>query len=244
MTLQQALDWLRDNLDVLVTIVSALVAVGSAIIARGETRAQRRLKQAEILQQVDAECLDWGRRAIAVLSSAQELALRSTGQEGVIDRDAQSILRAQLSALIDEGRLYFPNLSPDGHGIENEAAFRGLRQPILDALYYAWVEAGELGVGPRNSRDCCDFLFSCRRLLTSELQVHLDPRNKNRLLGRKDKEADTKLDDAIHRAGRLGVVLAARRPGVLADSDIGWRASVPADERQRILHEVQSERPQ
>jgi len=40
----------------------------------------------------------------------------------------------KISAGIDAGRLYFPNSEADKLGLHKEAAFRGVRHPVLDML--------------------------------------------------------------------------------------------------------------
>lgn len=45
---------------------------------------------------------------------------------------------SKLSSLIDRGRWFFPNLWSDEYGQHKEPAYRGVRQPILDALVNAY----------------------------------------------------------------------------------------------------------
>ena len=237
MTLQQALDWLKDNLDVLVTIVSALVAVGSAIIARGETRVQRRLQQGAVRVEIDRQSLDWGDEVIDVMAEAGMLAT-STGpvaeQEFIRRRD---MLAARLSALADRGRLFFPTYQPDTKGQDKDGAYKGHRPPILFAVIIAYYQVRNLQFGHfRAGEDAAGFLFQLRRLFVSELQAFLDPNHRNSLVERADR-----MDDRPYvRAARLALEFDCRHPGVLAahnDEDVIF--ILPTEERRAILHAYQ-----
>src|SRR3546814_5379018 len=74
---------------------------------------------------------------------------------------------ARLSALLDSGRWYFPNRHAEQIGSHKPAAYRGLRQPVLDAIFAAYDCI-------RDERpECGDKLESIQRRSeehTSELQ--------------------------------------------------------------------------
>ena len=53
--------------------------------------------------------------------------------------DNKKVLLAELSAYIDEGRFYFPNIDlKDGFGADKEFAYQGYRNFVLDTLVYLY----------------------------------------------------------------------------------------------------------
>ena len=237
MTLEQILDWFRENLDVAVTIISALVAVVSAIVARGETRAQRQLQQAAVRVEIDRQSLDWGDEVIDTLADAGALATSTasmTSQEFLSRRDS---LGARLSALADRGRLFFPNYKPHTKGQDKDGAYKGHRPPILFAVIIAYYQVRNLQFGSvRTGEEAAGFLFQLRRLFVSELQDFLDPNHRNSLVER----ADLMEDRPYERAARLALDFDCRHPGVLAshnDEDVIF--ILPTEERRAILHAYQ-----
>jgi hypothetical protein len=86
-------------------------------------------------------------------------------------------LRSQLSALIDRGRWFLPNDSPEDYGATKPAAFRGVRHGALDALVSCLriLEAlnyKEKACNPQ-SRDAA---VEYKRTFVSHIQEALDPR--------------------------------------------------------------------
>ena len=242
MTTDTAINWITAHTDVLIAFVSALVAVVSALIARGETRRQRRLQEEELRRRVDQASLDWGHEAIDTMGEAAGLAL-SPMISDLERRHKRLEIARRLSALADRGRFFFPNLDPDNHGADKEAAFRGKRPPILDALIYAHHEVMQIREDGIRGEDSAGFITECRRLLVSELQEHLDPRRLEELLGRVNDQKKTEREEALRAAGRLGVILDVRRPGILTRAgDNGWMDLIDADERRAILHDFQTHR--
>lgn len=240
MTTENAMNWISANLDVVLALGSALVALVSALVARGETRRQRHLQEEELRRRVDQASLDWGHEAIDTMGEAAGLAL-SPMISDLERRHKRLEIARRLSALADRGRFFFPNLDPDNHGADKEAAFRGKRPPILDALIYAYHEVLQIGEDGIRGEDSAGFITECRRLLVSELQEHLDPRRLEELLGRVNDQKKTEREEALRTAGRLGVVLDVRRPGLLVKAgDNGWMDLIDTDERRAILHEFQS----
>jgi hypothetical protein len=82
----------------------------------------------------------------------------------------------KLSSLIDRGRWFFPNLWSDEVGIHKEAAYRGLRQPVLDCL----VEAYDLvkALQQKDANANLSNLVHRQRLFVSEVQQVLNPRRR------------------------------------------------------------------
>lgn len=87
-------------------------------------------------------------------------------------------LRSTLSALLDRGRWYFPNLAHDATGHRNEPAYRGVRRPILDHLWSAYAALGRDGQLTKEEQRRA--LVTAQRSFVSEVQRILDPRARER----------------------------------------------------------------
>src|SRR5262245_50068796 len=109
-------------------IASASIAVLSFVlnlrlVARQEKRNAANFKMAH-----DSDIIRWSDEVIVTMSNANEMLI----EKGVSYAEAdfpsrRSAIRAQLSALIDRGRLFFPNRTDGKHGADKEAGFQGHR---------------------------------------------------------------------------------------------------------------------
>ncbi len=236
MNIETATNWASANIEVVIAVGSALVALVSALISRVETRRQRNVQEEELRRRVDQASLDWGQEAINVMGEAAALAISPTMSD-LERRQKRLDIARQLSALADRGRFFFPNIDPQSHGVDKHSAFRGKRPPILDALIYAHHEVMQVGEDGIRGEDSAGYITECRRLLVSELQEHLDPRRLEEVLGRVNDQKKTEREEALRAAGRLGVVLDVRRPGLLMRAgDNGWMDLIDMEERRAILH--------
>lgn len=108
-------------------LVASLSLALSAGLAAFYIRDRRHAKFS--VENEHAKCLmDWHREAVDLLVQAR-----------LLDRDRASLEHqtdlARLSALIEQGRFYFPNIDKgDGLGSENPPAYRGYRNLALDFL--------------------------------------------------------------------------------------------------------------
>ena len=234
--------WARQNVEVLIAIGSAVVAVISALLSARETRKQRKLQVEHLRQRIDGASIDWGNEAIDLLGEAGAVAhLCKTPVPNEAIEKAKLDVARRISSMVDRGRLFFPNVNPASKGAEKEGAYRGHRPPVLDAMMFAYYEVQEISRsnGP-SPQDSAGFIFDCRRLLVSELQAHLDPRRRDEIVDRYNDQREARRDDALLRAGRLGLVLDARRPGLLTGlGDRGWMDLIGPEERREVLREVQ-----
>jgi hypothetical protein len=184
-------DYVRDPAN-----VGALVAaVGSGAFAVfsfvSERRAHRRNKETEdrleLLQQeglrasLDAQVIAWGSAAIEALAEAERIAATRRRYATPFDLEvARDTTITRLSAQVDQGRLFFPNVSHDLVGLDRPFANRGFRQPILDALMLAleWLRRVEHDAPETVAQAQAAALFAARRAFVSELQRALDPRRR------------------------------------------------------------------
>ncbi|MFN3607726.1 MAG: hypothetical protein ACK4Y9_01555 [Hyphomonas sp.] len=212
-------DWLRGNGEIVIGILSAIVALVSALVARGETAKQRRLQTAHLRQNIDAASLEWGGAAIDTLARCAVFArTRHMHANDAAFMAAKTNMMVLLSTLVDRGRMFFPNIEPDGRGVEKEGAYRGSRPPILDALMFTYREIEAIPrEGGLASEECGDFIDECRRLLVSELQAHLDPRRLDEIVERYDDRSKENRTKAREQTGALRSKLLTRRPDVVLD---------------------------
>ena len=142
--------------------------------------AKRRERNLRILEkqigQFDGEMVNWGIRGIDALSIAHVYVLTNfSGRDLQQARIAKDELQATLSALVDAGRLYFVNRSPDLEGIDRPYANRGFRPAILDALMLAHEELRRLALPLQGEADrVAKNIFGARRVFVSELREEID----------------------------------------------------------------------
>ncbi|MEM6651006.1 MAG: hypothetical protein AAGA72_05315 [Pseudomonadota bacterium] len=216
MGLGNLLGWLQNHIEVVVALLSAAIAVFGALISRTETRKQRALQMENLRQNVDMQSLGWGNACIDILNRAAMFARTRQHQSNDASFLQQRInLMLAISSLVERGRLFFPNINPEGLGVDKEAAYRGKRPPILDALMFAYYEVEALTrQGGPTADNSAEFIEDCRRLLVSELQAHFDPRRRDTIVDRYDTQRLDHRRAAIERASALRSMLKSRRPGL------------------------------
>jgi hypothetical protein len=169
-----------------VAAASALLALASLVLNALVVRRQTQLQFESLKAQMDTEVLAWAHEAISLVSQAEALARGRGAAYGLEEfRRLASDVAHRLSAIADQGRLFFPNRAPEEHGQDKEGAFQGRRQPILDAVVFSCVQLDRLAAdvaGP--DEQAAQFLNRCRRLLVSEAQNAVDPRRRSQMLRR------------------------------------------------------------
>ena len=113
--------------DLAIAATQALIALALLFFTLQSRSIQLRVQRATKVQ-------EWGARCIAALADVDQFYLvAQEADDDAIARRKYDLLRC-LSALIDEGRIFFKNVDEDRHGHENRNARRGLRPKILDPL--------------------------------------------------------------------------------------------------------------
>jgi hypothetical protein len=163
---------------------SAVVAVVSAFFSwRASRRAERR-DGANLKLAHDSDIIRWSDEVILLLARTHEMLC----EKGVSypDQDfprKRSEAKAHLSALIDRGRLFFPNRkAASGHGAEKEAGFQGHRQKALQELVAAYDLLAACGAGPGPDMDSCAKLMTHRRAFIAEVFKAVDPERRGMTL--------------------------------------------------------------
>jgi hypothetical protein len=156
------------------SISGGLFAFIYGLSAKRSERALRIIEKQ--IGQFDGEMTNWGIRGIDALSIAYVYVLTNfSGRDFQQAKVAKDELQATLSALVDVGRLYFVNRSPDLEGVERPYANRGFRPAILDALMLAHEELRRLELPHHGETDrIVKSLFGARRVFVSELREEID----------------------------------------------------------------------
>ncbi len=199
---------LNQHREAVVAGVSAIVALFGAYFSSRETRKQRKILKETLRQRLDEASLAWGDEAINALAEAEGVA--ATTRTLTFGEDRLRVAQ-ELSALADRGRMFFPNIDEHKKGTHKEAAFRGSRPPILEAMIFAHLELK--GIEPPHAGNP-EFINRCRRLVVSELQAHLDPRQRDEIVGRYNRQRKTHQDEARRLTSVLRAELQSNRPYV------------------------------
>lgn len=90
-------------------------------------------KKYELTSQYRREVLDWFSETTLILSSLRTVIWKEDGKE------AKQTLLCKLSAQIEIGRFFFPNVDKgDGFGKEKPLAYQGYRNLVLDFLVFSY----------------------------------------------------------------------------------------------------------
>jgi hypothetical protein len=171
-------------------LAAAFLALIALIVSVRTSRAQQRLshdlakEQSQLLfeqvrMQRDSDILAWTRECVQVLADCEAF-FESCSPAGLTadSREQLRALRHRLSALIDCGRMFFPNHAPDKKGADNPAAYQGFRQRILSRLVsaYSVVAKFERLKSDEHRLERLARLNALRRMFVSEAQLAIDPR--------------------------------------------------------------------
>jgi hypothetical protein len=172
-------------------LLAYLVASRAAEIARIQadvTLAQTRLAAEQTQLSAGAQASDllgqfrsWASKAIDVLSEAAYECPKDLIGLPEARADCVRRCRYRLSALIDQGRLFLPNVDAPGVGANKPPAYRGLRHRVLDPLVAAErVLGGDADVSHFSDRRKA--LVHAKREFVSRVQAILQPRAQNEQL--------------------------------------------------------------
>ncbi len=189
---------------VISVIVSFIAVAVSLKTAADQRRLARQLAEEEhklLFEQVrterDSDVIRWTRECVSVLAELESEVAFSTPSPN--NTSQQSSLRAhchRLSALIDHGRLFFPNQAPEKKGSDRPPAYQGYRQIILTVLVRAYDKMMKFDTqaGSEERDKLRKSLIRLRRLFVSEAQLAINPR---RYLALKEMN-DLKAQKGLH----------------------------------------------
>jgi hypothetical protein len=146
-----------------ISIASFLFAV-SAFIYSYVTNT----KKYELTRQYRTEVLGWYSETINIL-----LRLKTEARSGFKDDELKLDLLCRLSAKIEIGRFYFPNIDKgDGFGKDKPLAYRGYRNLMLDFLVFSYQIFER-----EDAAKYIDHATALQRHFTSHLYETMDPRS-------------------------------------------------------------------
>jgi len=142
-------DWISG-----ISLIVALLALLYSVISN--------TKKYELTYQYYQDVVAWHGAVIKVITQLK------TVNEG----SEKKTHLAELSALIETGRFYFPNIDQhDNFGSDKPLAYRGYRNVVLDFLVYEYQLFDR-----EDSNKYLQHAESLQRLFTSYVFLHLDPR--------------------------------------------------------------------
>lgn len=156
-TLVEQLKWI-------VPLIISCVALAKGVLdtKRSRTESSTRARQA-----YNSELREWCNDCISTFLTASAAMSEVDGKKIVVDS------AANLSALADQGRLFFVNPIKDIIGRHKEDAYRGLRPRILDWLVFAHDVCCKVEETPdMEAKEC---LISLRRGFVSDAQMAINP---------------------------------------------------------------------
>lgn len=119
-------------------------------------------KKYELTYQYYQDVVAWHSDVIKVITQ-----LKATSEE-----NSKKAYLAELSALIETGRFYFPNIDQhDNFGAHKPLAYRGYRNVVLDFLVYEYQLFER-----EDSQKYVEHAESLQRLFTSYVFQYLDPK--------------------------------------------------------------------
>lgn len=152
-----------------VAVASAAISVLALMLNIVITSRQTRVSVENFKFNNDTQLMAWANRVVVAMAEAYHLTPKT-------DTHA---LATNLSALIDEGRWFFPNVGKKETDHEKPGAYRGTRQAVLDhivAVYNAVVAIP--GADSRISQHNMAAIHEARRHFVSEIQHAVDPRRR------------------------------------------------------------------
>ena len=157
------------EIGVLIAFTQACIAVAVFWYSLERTRVDRGLQRVIRIQ-------DWGNDCIVAFTEAQQLC--EFGESDVPDERTYTVMRRDLlvriSALIEQGRLFFENTHREmDDATDKYPARRGYRPEILDPLMFAFRRVDELDGSADKGKS--DRLGKWKSLFVSLLQCEVEP---------------------------------------------------------------------
>jgi hypothetical protein len=152
-----------------VAVASAAISVLALVLNIVITSRQTRVSVENFKFNNDTQVMNWANRVVVAMAEAYHL---------TPETDTHA-LATNLSALIDEGRWFFPNIGKKEADQEKPGAYRGTRQAVLDhivAVYNAVIAIPNADEQTRHEHMAA--IHAARRHFVSEIQHAVDPRRR------------------------------------------------------------------
>lgn len=163
---------------------SAIAAFFSFLLNRGTVKRQERMALESLRAARDTDLIAWASEVIERLADAQMMCRDM--DDGLIPESElltrRSETRTRISALLDRGRVFFPNVvdqAEDGKA----AAFQGKRQKALNSIFAAYRTVSDVTrPGGPTPREAVLAIVEHKRDFVSEVFLHVDPRRRRDVL--------------------------------------------------------------
>lgn len=167
----------------LVSLVAVAVSLKTAAdqrkLARQLAEEEHRLLFEQVRTQRDNDIIEWTSRCVSILAEIEsEVAFSGTCNKNTDEQSRLRELCHRLSALIDQGRMYFPNHAPHAKGGEKPPAYQGHRQVILTVLVRVYDKVAKFDArsGENAREQTVNSIGKYRRRFVSEAQLAINPR--------------------------------------------------------------------
>ena len=167
------------NPETLIGAAAAAVSLLGALMTYLISMRQTRVNVENLKFSNDTAVIGWANRAVAMMAEAQELARAHSQLEPTFLAGRQIGIAHGLSALVDEGRWYFPNSGKKDGDDAVPSAYRGHRQRILDHIVATYDAVHGL-TGP----DIAERIATERRSFVSKVQQAVDPSRRQWIMER------------------------------------------------------------
>ncbi|MEM7469672.1 MAG: hypothetical protein AAF387_22710 [Pseudomonadota bacterium] len=167
---------------VAIAVIAALASAFFSVRALRAQAFQNRLQYAALKDQFFSDFRRWASDSTDQLSLAVHLCeLDPNKCEPPSLFERRLMLRTRLSTLIDRGRFFMPNRTPEIDYQDQEDAYRGYRHELLDSLVAAYDLATILDYkNEETNRDLREQFVAVKREFVTQAQEILDPRARDR----------------------------------------------------------------
>lgn len=167
-----------------ISIISASIAAFSAVISLRNYRREQlnqKIAAAKWKKEYFVDLLKWSDEAMLQLSEALHLCDLDPKRMGDSKFfDLRHSLKVRISAQIDRGRWFFPNVAVNEYGLHKQEGYRGYRHTVLDGLVLAYNELCRIDYsGATVNREQREGIQYAKRLFTGEIQKVLNPESRD-----------------------------------------------------------------
>jgi hypothetical protein len=173
------MDWQNFSIETWIGIGSAGLSLLGALMSYLLAARQTRVNVESLKFTNDTAVIAWANRVVSAMSEGQELARLTELLTPDKFNERKLALAYGLSALVDEGRWYFPNTGKRDGDNDAPSAYRGHRQPILDFVVLAYEAVSAL---PEEGVEAA--LLEVRRKFVSDVQDAVDPQRRQWVMER------------------------------------------------------------
>lgn len=161
-----------------VAVSSAAISVVALLLNLVITTRQTKVSVETLKFNNDSQVMNWANRTVAAMAEAQHLCA-SPNVSALYVNERGIALATTLSAMIDEGRWFFPNMARRTSDGEKPGAYRGERQPILEQVFAAYQAVNEMSRNDDAPREAlAQKIDAAKRHFVSEVQRAVDPRRR------------------------------------------------------------------